>query len=118
MILNQSQNKYLKIINLLYEVSKAQAVFTKSALDELENGYQNEDIIMAEATLESLRAKENLAKINIKDTKLYAPNDGVILTRAYEVGAIVDKGTPIIDLAITNEYWVRSYINEKYLGPN
>ncbi len=99
-----------------YEVSKAQVAYTKSALDELENGYQTEDIMMAEGKLESLKAQESLAKINIKDTKLYAPNDGIVLTRAYEIGAIVNKGTPIIDLAITNEYWVRSYIDEKYLG--
>lgn len=99
-----------------YQGAKAQVDYTKSALNELENGYQSEDIMMAEGTLESLKAQENQAKISLQDTKLYAPNDGIILTRAYEVGAIVDKGTPIIDLAITNEYWIRSYIEEKYLG--
>jgi len=109
-------NQTFEDYKFAYEVSKAQVTYTKSALDELENGYQREDIMMAEGKLESLKAKESLAKINIKDTKLYAPNDGIILTRAYEIGAIVNKGTPVIDLAITNEYWVRSYIDEKYLG--
>ncbi|QKF81547.1 hemolysin secretion protein D [Halarcobacter ebronensis] len=99
-----------------YDSAKAQFDLAKSNLEKLENGYQKEDIEAAKAQLETLKVQEQEAKINLEDTKLYAPNDGTILTRAYEVGAIVDKGTPIVEMALTNEYWVRSYIDEKYLG--
>lgn len=99
-----------------FQAAQAQADYAKSELEQMQNGYQKEDIASAIAQLESLKAQEQEAKIHLNDTKLISPNDGTILTRAHEIGAIVSEGTPIFEMALTNEYWVRSYIEEKYLG--
>jgi HlyD family secretion protein len=103
-------------ILLSYNSAKAQYNYDKNNLRQLENGYQKEDIQSARAKLQYLQVQENEAKIHLNDTQLFAPNDGTILTRAYEVGAIVSQGVPIMEMALENQYWVRSYIDEKYLG--
>ncbi|WP_121627618.1 HlyD family efflux transporter periplasmic adaptor subunit [Poseidonibacter antarcticus] len=95
---------------------KAQYDYAKSSLNLLQNGYEIEDILSAKATLESLKAQRNILQINLDDTVLYSPVDGTIITKVYEVGSIVNASQTIVEVAKSDEYWVRSYISEKYLG--
>ena len=95
---------------------KAQYNYAKSSLQLLQNGYEKEDILSAKATLESLIAQRNILQINLDDTVLYSPVDGTIITKVYEVGSIVNASQTIVEVAKSDEYWVRSYISEKYLG--
>lgn len=102
--------------NFSYEDAKSQTDLAQSQYEQMKNGYQIEDIEVAKAQLESLKAQEEEALIHLEDTKLFSVSDGTILTRAKEKGSIVDTGTPIFEIALTNEYWIRTYIDEKYLG--
>ena len=70
----------------------------------------------AKAQLESLKAQRNILQINYDDTVLYSPVDGTIITKVYEVGSIVNSSQTIVEIAKSDEYWVRSYLSEKYLG--
>ena len=45
-----------------------------------------------------------------------APNDGFILTRSREIGAIVQAGETVLTLTLTSPVWVRTYVNERDLG--
>ncbi|WP_321468244.1 HlyD family efflux transporter periplasmic adaptor subunit [Halarcobacter sp.] len=99
-----------------YKEAKAQVDLAKSSYEQMKNGYLKQDIQMAYAKLETLQANLEEAAIHKEDTKLISPSDGTILTRAHEIGAIVDVGTPIFEIALTDEFWIRSYIDEKYLG--
>ncbi|MDX9901576.1 MAG: HlyD family efflux transporter periplasmic adaptor subunit [Aliarcobacter sp.] len=106
-----------------YDNTKAQALdlqaqyeYTKSSLELLQNGYEKEDILSAKATLESLKAQRNILQINYNDTVLYSPVDGTIITKVYEPGSIVNNSQTIVEIAKSDEYWVRSYLSEKYLG--
>ncbi len=103
-------------IKLVFDSAKAELDLANTQLEELKNGYRKEDIQAAYAQLESLQVQEKQAQIYLNDTNLYSPNDGTVLTRAYEIGSIVSQGTPIFELALDKEFWVRSYIGEKYLG--
>ncbi|RXJ93943.1 hemolysin secretion protein D [Malaciobacter molluscorum] len=103
-------------IKLVYDNAKALFLYAKSNYNLLKNGYEKEDIQSAIAKLRALKAQEELQRINFNDTILKAPTDGTILTRAYEVGSIVNASTPIIEMAKSDEYWIRSYMSEKYLG--
>ncbi len=49
-------------------------------------------------------------------TKLYAPEDGIIMIRVVEPGSNVSKGQPVYTMAKTNPVWVRVYVNETDLG--
>ena len=52
----------------------------------------------------------------LNDSVIKAPVDGVILTRFKEIGAITNAGESILEIAKTDEFWVRAYIDEKNLG--
>jgi HlyD family secretion protein len=103
-------------IKLIFDSAKAEYDYAENNLKQLQNGYLKEDIQSANAQLQYLQEQEKEAQIHLNDTQLFAPNDGTILTRAYEVGAIVSQGAPVMEMALENQYWVRSYIDEKYLG--
>lgn len=91
----------------------------KSARDNLallEAGFRSEDITQAKADLAQTLAALATASLLLKDTTLTAPSEGVILTRAQEVGAILQAGTPVYTLSLVNPVLIRAYIHEPDLG--
>lgn len=70
----------------------------------------------AEATLAQAQAKLAKATTNLKDTDLVAPEDGIILTRAREKGAILAAGTTVFTVSLDNPVWIRAYVSESDLG--
>lgn len=91
----------------------------KSARDNLallEAGFRTEDISQAKADLAQTEAALATASLQLKDTVLTAPSDGVILTRAQEAGAILQAGSPVFTLSLVNPVWVRAYVHEPDLG--
>ncbi len=70
----------------------------------------------AKADYEAAVANKTLAKNQLEYTKLYAPEDGIIMIRIQEPGATVAKGQPIYTMAKTKPVWVRAYVNETDLG--
>lgn len=86
-------------------------------------GVSQEDVENAQTTQEvygaNLRQAEaslGAALTNLHDTKVYAPVDGIILTRIREPGSVVKEADPIYTLSITSPVWVRAYVNEPELG--
>ena len=61
-------------------------------------------------------AQNEVDKINLEDTKLYSPSNGIITTRIEEEGAIVNPNQSIYTLTKNKPIWVRAYVNEKDLG--
>lgn len=70
----------------------------------------------AKADYDAAVANKTLAKNQLDYTKLYAPEDGIIMIRIQEPGATVNKGQPIFTMAKTKPVWVRAYVNETDLG--
>jgi len=103
-------------LNAAYENANALYLYAKSSLELLQNGYEKEDILAAKAQLEYLTAQKNQQEINLKDTKIYAPSNGTLLTRVYEPGSIVNSSQVVVEMAKDDQYWVRSYMSERYLG--
>lgn len=68
------------------------------------------------ADYEAAVANKTFAKNQLEYTKLYAPEDGIIMIRIQEPGATVAKGQPIYTMAKTKPVWVRAYVNETDLG--
>lgn len=65
------------------------------------------------AYMESVLAE---AETNYRDTKLYAPSNGIILVRIQEPGTMLSEGSPVYTLSLNEEMWARSYIQETDLG--
>jgi len=99
-----------------YFSAKALYRLAKSNLELLQSGYQKEDILSAKAKLDGLLAQKMQHQIHLDETVLKAPANGILLTRVYEEGAIVRASQVVFEMAKTDNYWVRSYISEKYLG--
>ncbi|MHB1706410.1 MAG: efflux RND transporter periplasmic adaptor subunit [Acidithiobacillus sp.] len=79
-------------------------------------GPRKEDIAAARHTLEADRAALSLAQRELVDSKLYAPQDGVVQDRILEPGDMANPQTPVFTLALDNPVWVRAYLPEKSLG--
>lgn len=70
----------------------------------------------AEAEHQAAIASEKLAENQLKYTKIYAPDDGIVTTRIREPGAIVSAGQGIYTICKNKPMWVRAYVNEPNLG--
>ena len=97
-----------------------EAIATKKLAEEtlslLIEGFRQEDIVMGEAQL--AEAKANLKRLQtfLDDTELKCPNDGILLNRVEEPGAIVNQGQTIATLSLRDEVWVYVYIPGKQYG--
>jgi HlyD family secretion protein len=97
-------------------VAQAQLKSAQEAQRLAEIGPRQEDIDAARAVLAQQDAMLVQSQRNLADADLVAPNDGTILTRAREPGAIVQAGETVFTLTLTSPVWVRTYVNERDLG--
>ena len=91
----------------------------KSAKEEenlLEHGTREEDLAMAQYTVEEREAVLAISGEAIKDLSLYAPCDGVVLSKNYEAGEYVNAGAAIATLADLSDCWVKVYVSPENLG--
>ncbi len=79
-------------------------------------GPRKEDIAAAEAKLKALEAALQHAESELKDTKLYAPSDGIIRDRILEPGDMAFPQKPVYTLALTDPLWIRAFVPETDLG--
>lgn len=79
-------------------------------------GYREEEILAQRAVVAATRAGLQQALIHLNDAELKAPQDGIVLTRAREAGAIVDTGQTVYTLSLVNPVWLRVYVDEPRLG--
>jgi HlyD family secretion protein len=93
----------------------ARVKVARAALDAMKVGFRVEDIDAAKAQLAAQEAAVTTAQQQLDDTKLIAPSDGVVQSRAQEVGAIVGVGAPVFVLSLTKPVWVRTYVSEPEL---
>jgi HlyD family secretion protein len=98
------------------ESAEAQYKAIREAQQLIEIGPRKEDIDVARALLAEHDAMIAQSERRLVDADLIAPNDGVILTRARERGAIVQPGEPVFSLTLTSPVWVRTYVSERELG--
>lgn len=72
--------------------------------------------MVQEANLKNAEAALAVSKTNLEFTEVYAPTDGIILTRIREPGSVVKASDPIYTLSIISPVWVRAFIPEPLLG--
>lgn len=82
----------------------------------LSKGYRTEEIAESDAQLQQARVQLDIARLALQDATLLAPSDGVVLTRAIEVGSMVQVGSPAFAVSLTQPVWIRAYAEEPQLG--
>ena len=70
----------------------------------------------SKADYDAAVAQKNFAKNQLDYTKIYAPEEGIVMIRIQEPGANVSKGQPVYTMAKIKPVWVRAYVNENDLG--
>jgi HlyD family secretion protein len=122
----ERQTKQLKIQGVSHQAyddalakkfeSEAQLRNAQQALSLAEEGFRLEDIEAAQAAMEAAKAQLESAQINLKDTTIFSPSDGIILTRVSEPGAILGPKSVVYTLTLHKPVWVRAYVSETNLG--
>ncbi len=98
------------------DVATARLNSARANLDLLEAGNRPEEIAEARAAVAQAKATAAAARLQVRDTELKAAEKGVVLTRAQEVGAIVQTGATVFTVSLQNPVWGRVYISEPSLG--
>lgn len=70
----------------------------------------------SKSAIDAATAASKSAKKNLEDSKIYAPDNGIIMTRIQEPGAIAEPSQPLYTMAKTEPVWVRAYIPEPNLA--
>lgn len=96
--------------------AKARLKSAEAARTLAESGPRAEDVAAARAQLAAADAQVVAAERRLADRTLAAPNDGVILTRARERGAVVNPGETVFALTLSSPVWVRTHVGEPDLG--
>lgn len=103
-------------IQAQYENARESVNQARQNLDLALEGPRKEDIAAARAQLEALKAAQALAQRELIDTKLYAPENGVIQQRILQPGDMASPSVPAFTVALNNPIWVRAYLPETELG--
>lgn len=115
-LVNQVSKQQLDNAESTLKTARAELIAAQQALSLAIEGPRKQDIARARATLKSLQAALGLAEQKLKDTRLYAPENGIIRNRILEPGAMVFVSRPVFTLALINPVWVRAYVPEPDLG--
>jgi HlyD family secretion protein len=96
--------------------AKARLATAEEGLKLAREGFRAEDIDAARAALHAAEAHSASARTQLDDTLSKAPDNGIILTRVEEPGAIVGIGQTVLTLSLDSPVWIRAYIEEPDLG--
>ncbi|MBA3013499.1 MAG: efflux RND transporter periplasmic adaptor subunit [Proteobacteria bacterium] len=82
-----------------------------------------EEVARSKAALQVIHMEEqlnqaslDLSRSRLADTRIFAPQDGVIISRNLEQGATVTLGLPIFTMADPQMIWVKANVDEALLG--
>ncbi len=104
---------------LYAEAAKASYNAMKAAADQarlLENGMRPEQIAAAEANVARAESACKRARTLVGYKEFYSPADGVVLTKNYQIGDVVNAGAPLATLGDMDDCWVKLYIPSTQLG--
>ncbi|MBL8643037.1 MAG: secretion protein HlyD [Rhodospirillaceae bacterium] len=97
-------------------VARATVSSRESELALAVEGLRSEDVVAAKAQAAAAQAALDQARYRLSQAVITAPNDGVILTRIREPGAVVGPSAPVLTLSLSSPVWVRTYVDGPHLG--
>ena len=108
------QKAYLAYAETVYQREKNLFGTGASSVDRYNNAVSSRNA--AKASLEKTIADLSQSRLRLQDTILYAPSEGVVLTRAVEPGTMLEIANTVLVVTIINPIWVRAYVTETELG--
>ena len=107
-----------------FKVLAEKNLVSKLEAEQYETACQvaKEEVIRSQAAVDAVRMEQRassagvgFAKSKVADTLIYAPQDGIIITRDLEKGATVSPGMSIFTLADPRTIWVKANVDESQL---
>jgi HlyD family secretion protein len=94
------------------------AAVSKATLDQART---RRDLALAElnavkSTLVAASANVAIVEAQRKEIKIYAPQDGTVISKNFEVGEVVSPAAPLVTIAELDELEVDVYVPETYIG--
>ena len=93
------------------EVAQAQLKIAEAGMNVTKENLQN-----AYATVESLSAELEEAKVNLSLTTIYAQTDGIVSNMYLTKSVYADQGKPLFSFIDTDEWWIQANIKETELS--
>lgn len=94
------------------DAARARTDAARAALSLAQEGVRGEDQAASSANRSALQAERQAVTTDLSDAVIRAAEAGQVLTRAREVGAIVQPGQTVMTLALTQPVRVRAYVAE------
>ncbi len=114
---NQLSTAKYQLENAKMQFSAARANYdaANAQLDLLQSGATKQTINAAQADFDQAVAQLNQARNTLNNCNIVALEDGIIISKNFELGDVVNVGSNIADIAVTNGLYVLSYIPDEYL---
>ena len=97
-------------------VARAEASLKLAEAAKLLLKEKEQEVQTRNAEIEKSKAELALIDTQLQDPIAASPIDGVVLTKAAEVGEVLAPGTTILSEGDLDHPWLRAYINESDLG--
>jgi HlyD family secretion protein len=105
---NGSTDQTIEAARANYDAANAQEAL-------LQNGATKQTMDAARADLEQAEAQLAQAANNLNNCTIAALEDGIIISKNFELGDVVNIGSNIADIAVSGDLYVLCYIPDKYL---
>jgi len=99
-----------------YQEAMARVESSRQRLSLRVEGPRAEQIEQARAQVIVDQEALRQAQQQLEYTSLYAPFDGIILSKAAEPGEYLNPGMPVVTIGHLDKVWLRAYVNETDLG--
>lgn len=100
----------LEKAELNLEISRNELKAARAKLNLLLSGIRKEQINMAQVDVERLKAVLQSTEVLLEDLNIYAPLEGVVLTRNYEEGEYVQAGGSLVTIANLDDLWIKVFV--------
>lgn len=94
------------------DAARARVDSARAALSLAQEGVRGEEQAASQANRSAIAAERQAVTTDLADAVIRAAEPGQVLTRAREVGAIVQPGQTVMTLALTQPVRVRAYVAE------
>ena len=104
------------IVGARAAVARAQAALKLAQAQRLQVTEKEQEVQTRTAEIDRAKADLGLIDAQLQDPIAISPIDGVVLTKAAEVGEVLAPGTTVVTAGDLDHPWLRAYINEQDLG--
>lgn len=110
-----SQSKYEEYKKIM-EIAEANYKRALENLNLIKEGPRKEEILQQEKRIKQIETSIKIAEEKLKDTILYSPINGIVLSKNLAVGEISNPSIPVYTIGELDKPYVKVYVKESKIG--